>query len=161
MRVQILLAFMLLIVSACQPIQPAASATGTVSQEMPVTSPAQEEPSQTPMNNPYAPLPGDSNLTQGNVFVQEMGVMIRESYPPQISLMLSGDLPTPCHELRLLVNEPDEEKKINVDAYTVVDPNMMCTQVLKPFQANVDLGTFPSGHYSVWVNGELAGEFDS
>jgi hypothetical protein len=38
---------------------------------------------------------------------------------------------------------------------------MMCTQILKPFQASIDLGTFPSGHYSVYVNGELAGEFDS
>jgi hypothetical protein len=32
---------------------------------------------------------------------------------------------------------------------------------VEPFEANIDLGTYPSGHYSVWVNGELAGEFDS
>jgi hypothetical protein len=32
---------------------------------------------------------------------------------------------------------------------------------VEPFEATIDLGTYPSGHYSVWVNGELAGEFDS
>jgi hypothetical protein len=95
------------------------------------------------------------------VFIEEKGVLVRESYPPQISLTVSGNLPTPCNELRLQVDEPDEKNNIQVDAYSVTDPNMMCTQVLKPFQASIDLGTFPSGHYSVYVNGELAGEFDS
>jgi hypothetical protein len=95
------------------------------------------------------------------VFIEENGVLVRESYPPQISLTVSGNLPTPCNELRLQVDEPDEKNNIQVDAYSVTDPNMMCTQVLKPFQASIDLGTFPSGHYSVYVNGELAGEFDS
>jgi hypothetical protein len=87
--------------------------------------------------------------------------LIRESYPPQITLSLQGNLPTPCHNLRAKISEPDAENKINVEVYTVVDPNMMCTQVLKPFQETVELGTFPNGHYSVFVNGELVGEFDS
>jgi hypothetical protein len=90
-----------------------------------------------------------------------MGLLIFESFSDQISISLSGDLPTPCHQLRVQVNEPDENNKIDVDAYSVVDPDMICIQVLEPFQASIDLGTFPSGHYSVWVNGELAGEFDS
>jgi hypothetical protein len=90
-----------------------------------------------------------------------MGLLIRESYPPQIALTISGDLPTPCHQVRAEIALPDAENKIIVDMYTVTDPNMVCTQVLKPFQENIDLGVFPSGHYSVWVNGELAGEFDS
>ena len=127
----------------------------------PAVFPPAGSPSQEPMKNPYAPQPTDSSLTRGEVSIKEMGVLVRESSPPQISLSLSGALPTPCHQLRLQVNDPDEGNKINVEAYSVVDPDMICTQVLEPFQASVDLGTFPSGHYSVWVNGELAGEFDS
>ena len=111
--------------------------------------------------NPLAPKPGDENLTRGNVFIQEYGLMIRESFPPQVSLAFSGDLPTPCHELRAVVGEPDADNKIIADVYSVVDPDMICTQVLKPFQANMDLGTFPTGHYTVWINGEMAGEFDT
>lgn len=110
---------------------------------------------------PYIPQPDDVKLSRENIFIEEKGLLVRESYPPQIALEISGNLPTPCHQLRAKIAEPDAENKINMDVYTVVDPNMLCTQVLKPFSENIELGTFPSGHYSVWVNGELAGEFDS
>ena len=59
------------------------------------------------------------------------------------------------------MNPPDDENKIIVDAYSVVDPNMACIQVLEPFQGSIDLGTFPTGHYTVWINDNLAGEFDT
>jgi hypothetical protein len=110
---------------------------------------------------PYAPKPEDINFSRGNIFIEEKGLLIRESYPPQIALGISGNLPNPCHELRAVIGEPDAEKKINVEVYTVVDPNMMCTAVLKPFSETIELGNFLSGHYSVWVNGEMVGEFDS
>ena len=111
--------------------------------------------------NLLEPKPGDENLTRGNVFIQEFSLVIRESFPPQVSLAFSGELPTPCHQLRAVVSEPDEENKIVAEVYSVVNPNMVCTQVLKPFEANMDLGTFPTGHYTVWINGEMAGEFDT
>ena len=75
--------------------------------------------------------------------------------------MLAGDLPTPCNQLRAKINPPDTENKIVVDVYSVVDPNQVCVQVLEPFEASIDLGAFPTGHYTVWVNGEMAGEFDT
>jgi hypothetical protein len=161
MRIKITLLLAVLWISACVPEQVPVTEPGTVPPDTAVTSPPAGSPSSEAVKNPYAPQPGDSDLTRGEVFIQEMGLLIRESFPPQISLSVSGDLPTPCHQLRVQMNEPDENNKINMDAYSVVDPNMICTQVLKPFQASIGLGTFPSGHYSVWVNGELAGEFDS
>ena len=118
-------------------------------------------PANLPPENPLAPRPGDENLTRGNVFIHESGLVIRESFPPQVSLMFSGDLPTPCHELRVVVNPPDDENKIVADAYSVSDPNMVCTQVLQSFEEGIDLGTYPTGHYTVWINGEMAGEFDT
>ena len=130
--------------------------------DAPVTSLPQNGsiPMETP-DMPFAPKPNDKNLTRGNVFINESGLLIRESFPPQITLSLSGGLPTPCHELRVVVKEPDSENKVNVEVYSVVDPDQVCIQVLEPFQANNDLGTFPTGHYTVWVNGEMVGEFDS
>jgi len=118
-------------------------------------------PANEPPVNPLAPKPGDIKLTRGNVFIQEFGLLIRESFPPQVSLSFSGELPTPCHELRAVINPPDAENKIMLDAYSVVDPDMMCTQVLKPFEESINIGTYPSGHYTVWINGEMAGEFDT
>ena len=118
-------------------------------------------PANQPPVNPLAPKPGDENLMRGEVFIQESDLLIRESFPPQISLVFSGDLPTPCHELRAVVNPPDDENKILVDVYSLVDPNLACIQVLEPFEESIDLGTFASGHYTVWINSEMVGEFDT
>jgi hypothetical protein len=161
MRSQVLL-FLVLLVSACAPQPMPIEEPGTLPPDMPVTSPPLDNmPTNEPHENPLSPKPGDANLTRGNVYIHEKSLVIRESYPPQISLSFRGDLPTPCHEVRAEIAAPDPENKILVDVYSVVDPNIACTQMLEPFEEFIDLGTFPPGHYSVWVNGELAGEFDS
>lgn len=155
MRLRVVLIAAVLGVTACGPLP------ATLPPDTAVTSPPVEEITPEPMTNPYAPQPADAGLTRGKVFIQETGLLIRESYPPQIVLGFSGDLPDPCHQLRVQVSDPDENNRIDVEAYSVANPEMACIQVLQPFQAEIDLGTFPSGHYSVWLNGELAGEFDS
>jgi hypothetical protein len=114
-----------------------------------------------PVRNPFSPQSEDNTLTRGNAYLNEASVVIRESFPPQISLSIRGDLPTPCNQLRVDVGAPDQDNRITVDLYSVIDPDRMCVQVLKPFEESIDLGTFPSGHYTVWVNGELVGEFDT
>src|SRR5689334_15429975 len=68
-----------------------------------------------PSFNPFAPKPGDENLMLDNITINEASLVIRESYPPQISLSLRGDLPTPCNELRVRLEAPDPENKIMVD----------------------------------------------
>ena len=157
MRQLIILIIVAALVTACTPI------TTSPEPDSPVVNPTENgSPTEAqPAMPSYIPQPNDINFSRADVFVDEMGLLIRESFPPQITLGISGNLPTPCHQLRANINAPDEENKINVEVYTIVDPNMLCTQVLKPFQENIELGTFPSGHYSVWVNGGLAGEFDS
>lgn len=146
-----------LLIASCAP-----AISNTLPPDTVVTNPPADAmpPNEAPAN-PLAPKPSDGKLTRGNVFIQESDLLIRESYPPQISLGVSGELPTPCHELRVEVSVPNAENKIMLDVYTVVDPDAVCIQVLKPFQENIDLGTFPGGHYTVWVNGEIVGEFDS
>jgi hypothetical protein len=114
-----------------------------------------------PSDAPYEPQPGDAALTRGRAFVEATDILVLESFPLQFQLSLSGSLPTPCHELRIVVEEPDAQNNIEVDVYSVVDPNAICIQVLQPFEASVNLGSFPSGHYTVVINGEVAGEFDA
>jgi len=162
MRYKIFLSLVVILVTSCAPAPKPTSEPGILPPDTAVTSPPQDDmTTNEPTENPFSPQPGDSKLTRGNVFPQESSLVIRESYPPQISLNLSGDLPTPCHQLRAEVSAPDTDNKINVDVYSVVDPNQVCIQVLEPFEESIDLGTFPSGHYSVWVNGESVGEFDA
>jgi hypothetical protein len=161
MRFRIVL-LLLIFVASCAPLSNTTADPATLPPDTVVTSPPEDDISTNePRMNPFAPKPGDEQLTRGTVFINEISLLIRESYPPQIAVPVSGDLPTPCHELRAVIAQPDQENKIMIDMYSVVDPNKVCAQVLEPFEAQIELGTFPTGHYSVWVNSQLAGEFDS
>ena len=156
MKWHILVALVFLAVG-CAPQSPA-----TPDPDTPVTSPPVNAlPTDEPVLNPFAPKPEDENLARGNVYLNEASIVIRESFPPQVSLIISGDLPTPCSQLRVEIGAPDTANKILVDLYSVSDPNRVCAQVLAPFEAAIDLGPFPTGHYTVWVNGDLVGEFDA
>jgi hypothetical protein len=161
MRIQLLL-LVILMVTACAPQTDPTHEPGGLPPDTAVTSPAVDHlPTAETDRNPFAPKPGDELLTRGEVFLDETSLVIRESFPPQVSLSLKGNLPTPCHELRAVIAPADRENKIAVDVYSVVDPNVVCTQVLQPFAEFIDMGPFSSGHYTVWVNGGLAGEFDT
>ena len=130
------------------------------SPDNPVTSPANPEPGD-PSAAPWEPRPGDEKLDRGEAFVQASDILVLESFPPQYVLNLEGALPTPCHELRVDVSEPDADNRILVEVYSVVDPEQVCIQILEPFTANVPLGSFPDGSYTLWLNGEQISEFTS
>lgn len=111
--------------------------------------------------NDYAPQPSDANLIRGELYLETKEVLTLESFPPQFTLHMTGNLPTPCHNLRAAVNLPDSENKIVVDVYSVVDPDVICAQVLAPFDVTIPLGSFPLGKYTLWVNGVMVAEFQS
>jgi hypothetical protein len=106
----------------------------------------------------WEPVAGDDKLIRGEVTISEKELQVQENEPDQYVLFLSGTLPTPCHQLRVTISEPDEKNQIDVDIYSVVDPAEICIQVLEPFEANIPLGSYPSGEYSVFVNGQSVGE---
>ena len=104
---------------------------------------------------------GDDGKLVGNVYLTEMQLMIMESYPVQVAVSISGDLPTPCNELRYSVAEPDAENQIFIEVYSVSTPDEICIQVLDPFSENISIPVqdLPDGSYTVFVNLELVGEF--
>jgi hypothetical protein len=114
-----------------------------------------------PINSEYLPQRNDGSLTRGKAYVDHGELLIMESDPIQVALVLQGSLPTPCNQLRVVARPPDGQNQIQVEVYSVIDPEQLCTQVLEPFDVRVSLGSFPGGHYSVWVNGEMIGEFDA
>ena len=109
----------------------------------------------------YLPKPDDAFLTRGEAYIDSRDLLTMESYPLQFMLSLKGNTPSPCHQLRVLVNAPDAENKILVEAYSVSDPNKVCAQVLSPFEVNVPLGSFAPGYYILLINGEQAAEFEA
>jgi hypothetical protein len=104
---------------------------------------------------------GDEDKVQANAYVNDTQLLILESYPVQILLSVSGELPTPCHEFRYEISQPDAENQIFVEIYSVVEPGQVCVEVLEPFAENISVPVedLPDGIYTVYVNGELVGEF--
>jgi hypothetical protein len=123
-------------------------------------SPSYPSPSE-PQANDFSPKPGDDSMMRGAVYLDSVELLTLESFPLQFTLALKGNLPTPCDQLRVEINPPDAGNKVIVDVYSVIDPAVMCIQVLAPFEANVPLGSFPQGKYTLWVNGEMAAEFEA
>lgn len=108
----------------------------------------------------FAPQPGDAKLERGNVYIEGSELLQLESYPVQVRLHIWGTLPTPCNELRAVVDEADSKGVIRVTVYSVSDPNAMCTQVVVPFDVTIPLGDFTQGKFSVALNGEEIGVLD-
>lgn len=96
---------------------------------------------------------------QGQVFIESSEIVVRESYPMQVSLILRGNLPTPCHELTWEVSDSNKDNEIHVLLRAEADADAICIQILEPFEVDIPLGDFTENGYSVWVNGEKVGEF--
>ena len=109
----------------------------------------------------YVPRPGDTTLSRAEIYLDSSSIVSQGSNPVQFFLSIKGNLPTPCNQLRVLVNAPDSQNRIMLEVYSVADPNRMCTQILKPFEQMISLGSFPDGHYTIYINGKQVGEFDA
>ncbi|MFO7944416.1 MAG: hypothetical protein R6U51_09000 [Anaerolineales bacterium] len=108
---------------------------------------------------PFAPQAGDQDLERGDVQLEKIDLLIMESWPVQISLQVEGNLPTPCHQLRAKISEKGDDQRVDIEIYSLTDPEQMCAQVLEPFEVNIPLGSFKDEGISFWVNGEKVGEY--
>ena len=114
---------------------------------------------QEPARSPLDELEGEDEMIRGEVFIDRQEILLMESYPVQVALQVSGNLPTPCHMLRAEVSEPDSENNINVELFSLSEPGVICVQVLQPFETSIPLGSYTEGDYTVYVNGEKVSEF--
>ena len=102
-------------------------------------------------------------MLRGDVRIDSASVNVAESNPPQVTLNFAYFPPTPCFQLRAEVNPTDAQNHINISAYAVAEKDKACTlmALATPLKASLPLGTYPKGHYEVWLNGSKVGEFDS
>jgi len=138
-------------------VQPTVTPSPTTqAEELPMIPPAG-----TPEVTPLIQLPaGSQGMMRGHAFADVMEIDVEPGTPAKVSLLIKGDLPTPCHILQVDMAAPDSENRIQIEVYSLVDPNKMCAQVLVPFEQELVLGSFSAGKYSVWVNSQKVGEFD-
>jgi hypothetical protein len=114
-------------------------------------------------DNPYAPQPGDSDLMYDDITIDSTSVFLTKSQPPQVLVNFAYFQPTPCYQLRLEVSGPDEQNRIILKGYAVTKKDKPCNlmALATPLQASLNLGSVPAGHYTVFLNDNQIGEFDS
>ena len=115
------------------------------------------------VQNPYAPQAVDNAMMRGDISIDSSSLTVTKSVPLQVTLNIAYVPPTPCFQLRMDVSQPDAQNRINVSAYAVAEKDKACALMAPAtaLQANLDLGSFPKGHYSVWLNDVKVDEFDS
>ena len=91
-------------------------------------------------------------------FVDSTDVLLMESFPVQVALRVTGNLPSPCHQPVWEVE--DDGEAIHVTLASVADTDGACAQVLVPTELSVPLGSFESGARTVILNREEVGDFE-
>lgn len=111
-------------------------------------------------DNAYLLQPDEATLTRAGVEISSISLIERvELNPVRVEVDFLGSLPTTCNQLRMEVGLPDNQYQININMYSIVKPGPKCEQVLQQFEANVLLGVYSPGRYTVLVNGGLVGDF--
>lgn len=93
----------------------------------------------------------------GMANVSNVEVMLKESFPVQVDVLVSGDLPDGCTQLgdnkQTLVGNTFN---IKLETRKLKDGDVMCTQALVPFEETIPLESvvgISAGEYFVDVNG--------
>jgi len=109
--------------------------------------------------SPLDSIAGEDDMIAGPLMVKESELILMESYPVQVLLRVSGDLPTPCHMPRANLTHEDGSERIDIELYSLTEEDVMCIQVIQSFETVIPLGEYTSGEYEIYLNGELVGEF--
>jgi hypothetical protein len=179
-RLTTLFIVFIVLLAACSPaVEPNATDTGveetpypgpktvglpTITPNYPAPSEGGDDSGGAKVITNYKPQPSDANLTRGEVFLnlENSEILVMESAPVQVNVLLRGDLPDPCHELRVVPTTDEANKRVDLEVYSLAQKGGACITVLQPFEATVSLGSFPEGGtYEVFANGEKLGEFDA
>lgn len=88
--------------------------------------------------------------------VEEIEIVILESFPVQVHVITRGNLPDPCTEISEVLQEREGDTFF-ITIKTYRSPGF-CIQVLAPFEEIIPLEVYglPAGTYTVDVNGVQA-----
>ncbi len=107
------------------------------------------------------PSPGEEKLQKAKVFIDSVEIKSNALLPDgMLEAAISGSLPTPCHVLRADMKILEEERQIQIEMYSLVDPGKSCIQVLEPFDLQIPVDLENEGKYRVLVNQVEMSQFD-
>ncbi len=103
-------------------------------------------------------LPPDEPVLLGEAYLRTLAAAVLGE--GRVRLTAKGDLPSPCHQLRVEVGPPDPDGVIYFELYSVADPEMICVQVLHPFHVATEIDRLGAGAYDVLVAGKRVATFE-
>ena len=124
------------------------------------------DPSSPPTGRPSVarPIPstGRAGLLPAGaevLMVESFDVIVRESFPPQITVTVSGYWPNGC-SFPVQTNVLREGSTVFIHIFRIAPPDVMCAQVLQAHaedipitEAFMDGDAFRSGTYDIDING--------
>lgn len=110
-------------------------------------------PAETPEPIEQIVPPDEPAYVEGEAGIESVEVMILESFPVQVHLLVSGYLSDGCTSLHEITQER-EGNEFKVTIATLRDPEAICTMALVPFEETVvlDVEGLEAGDYAVHVN---------
>lgn len=93
-------------------------------------------------------------LVTGTAVVEDIDILILESFPVQVHVVARGYTPDGCTEIdQALVERQDDTFRVTIT--TVRPANVACIDIIRPFEQTIPLDVLglPAGTYSVDVNG--------
>jgi hypothetical protein len=132
-----------LLLAACR-TSPAEPASQTI-------SPSQTAPARTPTTEPNLTETPKGGLATGqDAIVENLEVMILESFPVQVNVVVRGSLPDGCTTIQTITTSRESDR-FDLTILTQRPIGAECTEALVPFEETVSLDVFglPAGTYTV------------
>ena len=116
----------------------------------------------TPDENVYAPRTEDLGKQTAGVTITSVSLAEKYEFsPPRAILNILGYMPSVCNELRIEISPPDESFRVFIEVYSLINTDINCDNVFQQFEANILMGNYSTGRYTIWINDALAGDFVS
>ena len=118
-------------------------------------TPNAQEPVATPTTGPTVePTLASTEPTRGQATVDNIDVLIMESFPVQVRVIARGNLPDSCTQVDEIITQQSGQT-FRVAVTTLRQPALTCTQALVPFEESIPLDVvgLTAGTYTVSVNG--------
>jgi hypothetical protein len=111
----------------------------------------------TPDENIYAPRTEDLGKQTAGVTITSVSLAEKYEFsPPRAILNILGYMPSVCNELRIEISTPDENFRVFIEVYSLINTDINCDNVFQQFEANILMGKYSTGRYTIWINDALA-----
>ncbi len=122
-----------------------------------------ESPDSFPVNNSENDTNATDNIPDtnseeyisGTAVVEDVEILILESFPVQVHAVAKGYLPDGCTEIDENIDIKREDNVFDVNIKTVRPKDMICTEAIVPFEQVIELDVYglKKGTYNVSING--------